>query len=514
MAAAFRALRSIVSVACLVVTAAMAHPAPSGGAVPPSAADGTVHVSHRAVALKDGRKLRYTIRAGWLPLVNDDTGETTAHIYFVAYTADTPQGVKPRPITFGFPGGPGSTETLSPLGPLALKMHDGHPEIVDNPNTLLAATDLVFVDPVGSGYSRMTKPEYADLFYGIVPDRDSLVEFIRIYLKRYDPAESPIFLTGESYGSIRSVLVAEGAMERGIPIQGIMISAEGITLGLNGNDLGYAVSMPAFTMAAWVHHLLPPDLQADRDRAIAASKAWALDVYLPALVRGNTLSPSELHKTAAEMARLTGLKPQFIEAHDLRIGREAFGAELLGGEGKSVGLFDDRDTGPLQTGPYDPTRDPSLMARGIAYPSLAERLLLNGVLGMRSDRLYAGPFGGNWPVHGGYEGWMANKWHMPMTNEATGIGEGMFMPSFIEIVDKGVRVMIGGGYYDLAGLGFFGSDYLAARVPPGERGHVHVVHYESGHMVPSAEFAADSVEFIERALQQPLLSAPHTMLGD
>lgn len=516
MASVQRALLIATAAIFLAGIAATAIATPSAGAQPVAAhcaSDGEIHLSYREITLKGGRRLKYTIRAGWLPLVNDDTGETTAQIYFVAYTADEPPGANPRPITFGFPGGPGSTETPSPLGPLVLNVRDGHAEVADNPNTLLAATDLVFVDPVGSGYSRMTKPAYAKLFYGILPDRDSLVEFMRIYLKRYDPAESPIFLTGESYGSIRSVLVAQGAMERGIPIQGIMISAEGITLGLNGNDLGYAVSLPAFTVAAWAHHLLPPDLQADRNRAIAAATSWAEDVYLPALVKGNTLSADERHKVALGMARLTGLRPEFIEANNLRVGREAFSEELLRDQGKSIGLYDDRITGTL-SGSYDPTHDPSLMALGVAYPSLAERMLLNGVLGMRSDRLYAGPFGGSWPVHGGYEDWMASKWHLGMSNEITGIGADMFLPVFVKIVDKGVQVLIGGGYYDTAGMGFFGSDYLAARVPPEEKDRVHVVHYESGHMVPSPQFATDSAEFIKRVLEGPLAKAPHPIIGD
>ena len=516
MASVQRAFLICMFAASLGGIVAPAIATPAGGAPQDAvhyAREGQVDLSHREITLKGGRRLTYTIRAGWLPLVNEDTEETTAQIYFVAYTADEPPGAQPRPITFGFPGGPGSTETLSPLGPLVLNMRGGHPQVADNPDTLLAATDLVFVDPVGSGYSRMTRPAYAKLFYGMLPDRDALVEFMRIYLKRYDPAESPIFLTGESYGSIRSVLVAQGATERGIPIQGIMISAEGITLGLNGNDLGYAVSLPAFTVAAWVHHLLPPELQADRNRAITAAEAWAEDVYLPALTRGNTLSADERHKVALGMARLTGLRPEFIEASNLRVGREAFSEELLLEQRKSIGLYDDRITGPL-SGAYDPTTDPSLMARGVAYPSLAERMLLNGVLGMKSDRLYAGPFGGGWPVHEGYEDWMASKWHMGMSNETTGIGADIFLPIFVKIVDKGVRVLIGSGYYDVAGMGFFGSDYLAARVPSEDEARVQVVHYESGHMVPGAEFAADSAAFIGRVLDGPLAKPPHPMIGD
>jgi carboxypeptidase C (cathepsin A) len=375
---------------------------------------------------------------------------------------------------------------------------------------LLAATDLVLVDPVGTGYSRVTKPEYTSLFYSIKADRDSLVEVVRLYLQAYDTAESQIFLSGGSYGSIRSILVADAAMKRGIPIRGIMISAEGASMSLTGTDIAYANLIPGFAVIAQAHGKLPPDLQADRAKAISEAKTWAADVYLPALMKGNTLSPEARRKVATEMTRYSGLKTEVIESYDLRIGAEAFTNELLRDEGKSIGFYDTRIAGPAQTGAYDPTKDPSLMARGVAYPSLAERHLLNRELGMVSSDYYAGPFGGGWPIRDGVEDWMSVKWGFSLSQEPVGEGVEIVLPALLQIVNQGVPVLIGGGYYDWA-CSPFGSDYVAGRVPPAQKDRIRVIHYESGHGVPADQFNADAGVFIAGVLKQPKPPVPKNM---
>jgi carboxypeptidase C (cathepsin A) len=375
---------------------------------------------------------------------------------------------------------------------------------------LLGATDLVLVDPVGTGYSRVTKPDYTHLFYSIKGDRDSLVEFVRLYLQAYDPAESQIFLSGGSYGSIRSILVADAATKRGIPIRGIMISAEGASLSLTGTDIAYANLIPGFAVIAQAHGKLPPDLQADRSKAISEAKAWAADVYLPALMKGNTLSAEARRKVATEMSRYSGLKAEVIESYDLRIGAEAFTNELLRDEGKSIGFYDTRIAGPAQTGAYDATRDPSLMARGVAYPSLAERYLLNRELGMVSSNYYAGPFGGGWPIREGVEDWMSVKWGFSLSQEPVGEGIEIVLPTLLQIVNSGVPVLIGVGYYDWA-CSPFGADYVAARVPAAQKDRIRVIHYESGHGVPADKFNADASAFIAGILKQPKPPVPKNM---
>lgn len=467
-----------------------------------SAIDATVTTTHHAVKLRNGHKLDYTARAGYLPLTTDGTREEAAHIYFVAYAADRPAGSHARPITFVFPGGPGSAATLSQEGPKIVVVKDGEAQVTDNPDTSLAFTDLVLVDPVGTGYSRVTKPEYTSLFYGIKQDTDSLVEFVRLYLQRYDTSESPLFLSGGSYGSIRSILVAEAAMDRGIPIRGIMVTAEGAILSVIGSDSYYATLIPGFTFVALNYSKLSADLMADRARAIAEAKRWALDAYLPAIAKGNTLTADERRKVIGQMARLTGLKADVIEAHNLRLNLEDFANELLRDEGKSIGFYDTRKAGPAQTGAYDPTKDPSLMARGNAYPSLKERYLLNRELGMVSDNYYAGPFGGGWPIKEGSQDWMAIKWGFSLKQEPVGVGVEIVLPALVRIVDENVRVLIGQGNYDWV-CPPFGTDYVASRVAPEHRQHVIITRYESGHVVPAAEFARGAAAFVSNVLKEP-----------
>jgi carboxypeptidase C (cathepsin A) len=496
--------RLLTALAVLALSGATLVSAPTARA--DASTENGVTVTQRTVTLRDGRRLPYTARAGYIPLVNDGTGETTAHIYFVSYSVAPSKDAPPRPLTFVFPGGPGAPATLDRLGPRHVQVKDGKATIVDNADTLLAATDLVFIDPVGTGYSRMTKPEYKSLFYNIKGDRDSLVEVMRIYLQRYDLHESPIFLSGGSYGSIRSVLVADAAMNLGINIRGIMVSAEGMSLSVLGTEIAYANLIPGFTVVAHAHGKLPADLQADRAKAIEEAKAWAADVYLPALMKGNRLTDEQRRAVAVQMARYSGLKPEVIESYNLKVGAEAFTNELLRDEGKSVGFYDTRIAGPAQSGPYDPRNDASLMARAVIYPSLAQRHLLRRELGMVSDTFYAGPFGGGWPFKEGFEDWMGVKWGFSMSQEPVGEGIEIVLPTFVRIVDRGVRAFIGMGIYDWA-CPPFGVDYVASRVPSSQKDRVRVIHYESGHSVPDAEFGADATAFIADVLKQP---APET----
>lgn len=470
-------------------------------------ADTTVTTTRHVVKLRNGHKLGYTARAGYLTLTTDDTREEVAHLYFVAYTADLAAGAAARPITFVFPGGPGNAASLSPDGPKRVVVKDGEAQVTDNPDTFLAFTDLVLVDPVGTGYSRVTKPEYTRLFYGIKQDTDSMVEFMRMYLQRYVTSESPLFLSGGSWGSVRSILVAEAAMDRGIPVRGIMITAEGAILSVIGSDSYYATLIPGFTAVALHYRKLPADLMVDRDRTIEEAKTWAFDAYLPAIARGNTLSAGERGKIVSQMARLTGLKAGVIEAHNLRINQEVFANELLRDEGKSIGFYDTRMTGPAQKGDYDATKDPSLMARGNAYPSLKERILLNKELGMVSGNYYAGPFGGGWPVKEGFQDWMSIKWGFSLKQEPVGEGVEIVLPAFVHIVNRNVRVLMGQGNYDWA-CPPFGVDYVASRVAPAHKQHITVTRYESGHDVPEAEFAKDAATFVASVLKESPSMSP------
>lgn len=508
-------LRVVITIAAVVVGGFVSAPSL---AAPTSATavkqeDGTF-VSHRAVVTDKGARISYSARAGSIPLVDDITGDVTANMFFVAYTADRPAGAKARPLTFAWGGGPGSAATLSEGAPRHVKR--GSDQLVDNPKTWLAFSDIVYIDPIGTGYSRMTKPEYAPLFYSTAGDAESITEFIRVYLKRYDVSNPPIFLTGGSYGSMRSALVAERAARRGIPIRGLMVSAQGMTYSLMGSDLYLSLLIPTFTVAAQAHGKLPPDLQADRDRAMREAQSWALNSYLPALTRGNSLGDDERKSIVEQMARYTGLAPALIEANNLRISSEVFAANLLRSERKELGLYDARAKGELRDGKWDATTDPSLMAWGNAYAGMPERLYLMRELGVKSDLLYAGPFGGAWPPPSRSKGdWMSWKWGMdPDDQSSPGLGTDIVMPALINTIERdgSLQVLIGSGVYDVMGP-YFAAEYVASRLRPEFKSNITNVRYESGHGVPEEEWRDDAARFIERVLAMPAPQSRRPLMG-
>src|SRR5690242_14678968 len=212
--------------------AAAQQPSPSEAAKPPAApvVDETPVVTKHTINV-NGRALAYTATAGFMPIKNA-AGETEAHIFFMAYTLDGVPNPTARPLMFSFNGGPGSSSVwlhLGALGPRRVKMLDSGEmppppyQVVDNPHTWLDQTDLVFIDPVGTGYSRATKPELAAKFFGLQGDLASVGEFIRMYLTRYGRWSSPLFLVGESYGTTRASGLAGYLIDRGVAFNGIIL---------------------------------------------------------------------------------------------------------------------------------------------------------------------------------------------------------------------------------------------------------------------------------------------------
>jgi carboxypeptidase C (cathepsin A) len=471
-------------------------------AAQPGDEDATV-VTRHAVTLGDGRRLAYTARAGFLPIREDISGQVTGRMYFVAYTADRPKGrPAPRPLTFAWGGGPGGPATLEDIAPRRVVRGAAEPKVEDNPNTWLAHSDLVLIDTMGTGYSRLAKPEYAVLYYSIAADAAAATEFIRLYLKRYVADDPPIFLTGQSYGSIRGVMVADAAQRRGIPIAGMLLGAVGIGFTYLGSDIYESFFIPSYTIAAQAHGRLPAELQADRDRARRESEQWTLTRYMPGLMRGNRMSGDERSAMVREMARYTGLAPEVIERNNLRVKASVFGAELLAREGQVVGLFDSRKTAPAQTGPWDASQDPSLLAHASVYPTAGERLLLDRELGMTSDMMYAGPFGGAWPEPSTPRGdWMTVKWGTGLTNEDRVPGVELLVPAFLRAMStqKSMQVLLANGLYDLQAP-YFESDYLAALVPPDQKGRVKSVVYETGHGLAGDVWGAEVAAAYRRAV--------------
>jgi carboxypeptidase C (cathepsin A) len=319
-----------------------------------------------------GEKVDYAAETGMLPILKND-GTSRASIFYVAYTR---QGITnaDRPVTFCFNGGPGSASVwlhLGALGPRRAKMNpDGSQpappyRVVDNEYSSLKVSDLVFIDPVATGFSRANKDEKPADFFGETGDLDSVGEFVRLWVTRHDRWLSPKYLCGESYGVFRAAGLAEHLQDRyGMYLNGLILISgvlDFATLdGNTGNDLRYPLDLPAYTAAAHFHKKLPADLQADLDKALAECRTFARGEYLSALQAGSSLPVAEHQKVVAELVRLTGLTAQVIEDNQLRVDPSVFRKQLLHDQGLILGAYDARLTGqdgdPAATGPdFDPS---------------------------------------------------------------------------------------------------------------------------------------------------------------
>src|SRR2546421_7037479 len=297
-----------------------------------------------------GRTLRYTATTGMMPIKNRD-GETEARMFFMAYTLDEGGARGRRPLTFCFNGGPGSASVwlhLGAIGPRRVPMNaDGTMppppyQLVDNEYTWLNQTDLVFIDPVGTGYSRAARPELAARFFGLNGDIESVGEFIRMYLTRYERWTSPLFLAGESYGTTRASALSGYLIGRGIAFNGIVLISTIMNFETadfaSGNDLPYVMYLPSYAATAWYHKKLPRDMQSKSVEQVAKeAEQWAANDYTLALEKGDRLTAQERQDAVAKLSRYTGLSTQFVDNANLRISLNFFRKELLCDEKRSIG---------------------------------------------------------------------------------------------------------------------------------------------------------------------------------
>jgi carboxypeptidase C (cathepsin A) len=320
-----------------------------------------------------GERVTYVAETGLLPVLKSN-GDTIASIFYVAYTRAGETNKASRPITFCFNGGPGSSSVwlhLGALGPRRARMNpDGTLppppfQLVDNNYSLLNASDLVFIDPVATGFSRAARDQKPDQFFGDAADLDSVGEFIRLWTTRHDRWLSPKYLFGESYGVFRAAGLADHLRDQyGMYLNGLILLSGVLNFQTiddePGNDLPYPLYLPAYTAAAHFHNKLPPDLQNDLTAALAESREFAKGEYTSALQQGESLPDAEREKVIAELSRLTGLKTNVIVDNNLRIDEGIFRKQLLHDEGLILGAYDSRITGrdddPAAEFPdYDPS---------------------------------------------------------------------------------------------------------------------------------------------------------------
>lgn len=448
------------------------------------------------------RTLRYDVTAGMLPIKNEKA-ETEARLFFTAYTVDSPGGTHDRPLMFSFNGGPGSSSVwlhLGGLGPRRVRMLDDGAmpappfRLEENEHTWLEQTDLVFIDPVDTGYSRATTPELAKKFRGVKHDLESVGEFIRLYLSRYGRWASPLFLVGESYGTFRAAGLAGLLIEKGIAFNGIVLASSILDLLTArfdvGNDLPYILFLPTYAATAWRHGRLPADLQSQELTTVLAEvEAWTGE-YAVALAKGAALTGEERETVVARLARYTGLSARYVEQSNLRVQIHRFCKELLRDEGMTVGRLDSRYTGFDALGVAEkPGFDPSLSAIRPPYTAMLNDYV-GRELGYKTDAEYHILRSLEWDWGSAAEGYAK-------TAEA-------LSSAFAK--NPYLHLFVASGYYDLA-TPYFATKYTLNHLALDEpaRGNVRTGEYPVGHMVylekgVLAQLKRDVAAFIAGAL--------------
>ncbi|MCE9610673.1 MAG: hypothetical protein K8R23_10810 [Chthoniobacter sp.] len=363
---------------------------------------------HAGVVTLGGAEVKYLAQTGTVPVLKDD-GTPKADVFYVYYAATGADGKRlaaapgsTRPITFCFNGGPGASAVWLHLGGLGPRRLDFPPEgltpatvsrLADNPNSILDATDLVFVDPVSTGLSRAAKGEKPEQFFGLDEDIAAVGEFVRLFTTREQRWGSPKYLLGESYGVTRvSGLAAYLQQKHGLFAEGLVLMSGLVNFGTlsseAGNDLPFILYLPTFTATAHYHKKLPADLLGDVDKAMAESRAFAQGDYALALLKGAALTPDERRRIAEKLARFTGLAPDFCEDQNFRIDPAVFRKALLRKEGRIIGRFDARVIGEDgDRSDFQPAYDPSLSNIFGGFSS-AVNAYIRGELGYESDHPY------------------------------------------------------------------------------------------------------------------------------
>jgi carboxypeptidase C (cathepsin A) len=439
----------------------------------------------------DGKAVSYTATAGYLQLPDYD-GKPKADVFFVSYTVDAPQGgwKSARPITYAFNGGPGSSSVwlhLGALGPRRVRFADagekpGEPPlplppygVVDNEFSWLDLTDLVFIDPVSTGYSRPVEGEKANQFHGLREDIQWVGDFIRLWTTRNKRWDSPKYLAGESYGTTRAAGLAGYLQDtHGMYLSGIVLVSPVLnfqTIEFDpGNDTAYWLFLPTYTATAWYHGRLEPDLQRDLEATLREVEDWAQTAYLVSLGKGDSLSGEEREQVVSRLSRYTGLSKDFVRGARMRIDQPHFVKELLREQGRTAGRLDSRYIGFDRSGVSDtPDYDPSYAA--IQGPfTAALNHYVRSELNYENDRPYE-------ILTGRVRPWSYASAQNRYAEVADTLREAMAK-------NPALRVLVCSGYYDLA-TPHFAAAYTIRQLglPSESRDRIRQEFYRAGHMM-------------------------------
>jgi len=462
--------------------------------------DPPLAMDNRDIVTIAGAKVDYTSTAGTM-LLREDDGKPLANIFFVAYNrvkvtelpASPPDKPKPsidvspadpaRPITFCFNGGPGSSSVwlhIGAFGPrkVAMPASGEQPpppaKLIENDLSLIDFTDLVFVDPVTTGYSRAAPGVDHKRFHNVGEDVAAMAEFIRMYLTRFNRWGSPIYIAGESYGTTRAAALANHLHDvQGIDLNGVILISSILNFATTrfdeGNDLPYPLFLPTYTATAYYHKKLPGDLLTDLPKTLAESEQFAAGEYTLALMKGDQLTPEERQQLARKLSRLTGLSEDFITRNHFRIEISRFCKELLRDQGKTVGRFDSKIKGTDGDISSDrPETDPSYAAVLGAFTSAMQQYVKRD-LKYDSELKYEVLTG---KVH---------PWDFGAKNQYLNVA-----PQLMLAMRKNptMKVFVASGRYDLA-TPYYATDYTLRqlRLGPDAAKRVSVFYYDAGHMM-------------------------------
>ena len=446
---------------------------------PPADREPQVSVT-RHVGTFGGQRVAYTATAGETFLRAED-GTARAAIFSVSYVRE-PRDPN-RPVTFLFNGGPGSGSVwlhMGAFGPRRVAIpsngtDDGAPPypLVDNPDSLLDVTDLVFIDPVGTGFSHALGDTNPQDYWGVTKDAQSVAQFIRLWLNANGRWNSPKFLGGESYGTTRTAAVLnqlEGTYND-VALNGIILISTILDFGAGadtpGNEMTHILNLPSMAATALYHGKAEA---ASVEQFVEEARRFAMGPYAHALLQGARLPADERAAVRRELARFTGLSETYLDQADLRVTPDRFYKELLRDRGLTIGRLDARYTGrDYDNAGETPDNDPSFYGIDAGYTAAVNQHLRE-TLGFRTDRSYVtiGPVGPwDWRLGGGRD-------NDVYVNVAPYIGRGLRENS-------GLRVFVGQGYYDFA-TPFFAAEYALSRTGiPQDRIRYH--YYGSGHMM-------------------------------
>lgn len=430
----------------------------------------------------DGELVSYKATAGNL-ILKDEKGNPNASVFFVSYVKQGMEDSIKRPVTFCFNGGPGSSSVWLHLGAFGPKRVDLTDEgdamppytLIDNEFSILNLTDLVFIDPISTGYSQAIPREDAKKYHGYEEDIKSVASFIRLYITRFNRWESPKFLAGESYGTTRAAGLAgrlhdeEFIYMNGIILVSSVLNFQSIQFDA-GNDLSYLMYLPSYTAAAWYHKKLSPDLQKDLIKAVEESKNFVSNEYSQALFKGDLLTSDERQHVIKKISHYSGLSPQYVGNNNLRVNIYRFAKELLRDQRKTVGRFDSRFMGvdsdqAGETFEYDPSTE----AIFGAFTSTLNYYMRNDL---------------KWEKDAEYKilANISSQWDFSVaTNQYLNVTDKL---KNVMVRNPHLHVFIASGYYDLA-TPFFGTEYTFNHLglDPIFQKHVDMHLYQAGHMM-------------------------------